>query len=169
MKKSLRNKGFFLTPFYGWNWYTLIMFRKGVSALIVNKKQEFLLVNLQSFKTHFFAIPGGGLDDDESLEEAVYREVEEEVGIHKESLEFIGASKQPVQFKFKLNREGKEYEGSERYFFGFRFIGNDDEIKLQESEVRAYKWVAFNDLKGYLLFDNQLEETSEKINELFSF
>lgn len=145
------------------------MYRKGVSALIINKKQEFLLVNLQSFKTHFFAIPGGGLEDDESLEEAVYREVEEEVGIHKESLEFIVASKQPVQFKFKLNREGKEYEGSERYFFGFRFIGNDDEIKLQQSEVRAYKWVSFNDLKDYLLFDNQLEETSEKINELFPF
>ena len=61
----------------------------------------------------------------------------------------------------------KVYEGSEMYFFGFRFIGNDNEIKLQESEVRAYKWVSFNDLKGYLLFDNQLEETSEKIFELF--
>lgn len=145
------------------------MFRKGVSALIINKNQEFLLVNLQSFKAHFFAVPGGGLEDDESLEEAVYREVQEEVGIHKESLKCIGASKQPVQFKFNLNRDGKVYEGSERYFFGFRFIGNDDEIKLQESEVRSYKWVSFNDLKGYLLFDNQLEETSEKINELFSF
>ena len=145
------------------------MFRKGVSALIINKNQEFLLVNLQSFKVHFFAVPGGGLEDDESLDEAVYREVQEEVGIHKESLKCIGASKQPVQFKLNLNRDGKAYEGSERYFFGFRFIGNDDEIKLQESEVRSYKWVSFNDLKGYLLFDNQLEETSEKIIELFPF
>ena len=145
------------------------MFRKGVSALIINKNQEFLLVNLQSFKVHFFAVPGGGLEDDESLEEAVYREVQEEVGIHKESLKCIWASKQPVQFKLNLNRDGKAYEGSERYFFGFRFIGNDDEIKLQESEVRSYKWVSFNDLKGYLLFDNQLEETSEKIIELFPF
>lgn len=168
MKKSLRSKGFFLAPFYGWNWYTLIMYRKGVSALIQNKKQEFLLVNLQSFKTQFFAVPGGGLDD-ESLEEAVYREVEEELGINKKSLEFIGASKQPVQFTFMLNRDGKEYEGSERYFFGFRFIGNDDEIILQESEVRAYRWVSFSNLKDYLLFDNQLEETSEKIFELFPF
>lgn len=43
----------------------------------------------------------------------------------------------------------------------------DDEIILQESEVRAYKWVPFNDLKEYLLFDNQLQETTEKIVELF--
>lgn len=145
------------------------MFRKGVSALIINKNQEFLLVNLQSFKTHFFAIPGGGLEEGELLESAAYREVEEELGINKEQLEFIGASKQPVQFKFNLNRDGEVYEGSERYFFGSRFIGNDDEIKLQESEVRSHKWVSFNDLKDYLLFDNQLEETSEKIIELFPF
>lgn len=145
------------------------MFRKGVSTLIINKNQEFLLVSLQSFKTHFFAIPGGGLEDGELLEDAVYREIEEEVGIHKDSLECVGASKQPVQFKFNLNRDGNEYEGSERYFFGFRFVGNDDEIQLQESEVRAYKWVSFACLKEYLLFDNQLEETEEKIIELFPF
>ncbi len=172
MKKSLRNKGFFLTLFCGWNWYTLTMFRKGVSALIINKKQEFLLVNLESFEPHFFAIPGGGLENNETLEDAAYREIEEELGINKKSLEFIGQCKEPLQFKFKtikLNRDGKEYEGSERYFFGFRFIGNDDEIKLQEFEVRAYKWVSFNDLKDYLLFDNQLEETSEKLLELFPF
>ena len=146
------------------------MFRKGVSALIINKKQEFLLVNLESFEPQFFAIPGGGLEGGESLEDAAYREIEEEVGINKKSLEFIGQCKEPLQFKFKtikLHRDGKEYEGSERYFFGFRFIGADDEIKLQELEVRACKWVQFNDLKDYLLFDNQLEETSEKLIELF--
>jgi 8-oxo-dGTP pyrophosphatase MutT (NUDIX family) len=148
------------------------MFRKGVSALIINKNQEFLLVNLQSFKTHFFAVPGGGFEGDEFGIDAAYREIEEEIGINKKSLEFIGQCKEPLQFKFKtikLNRDGKEYEGSERYFFGFRFTGNDNEIKLQEFEVRAYKWVSFNELKDYLLFDNQLEETSEKITELFPF
>jgi putative (di)nucleoside polyphosphate hydrolase len=148
------------------------MYRKGVSVLIINKNNEFLLVNLESFKPHFFAVPGGGLEGDESLEDAAYREIEEELGINKKSLEFIGQCKEPLQFKFKtikLNREGKEYEGSERYFFGFKFTRNDDEIQLQESEVRTYKWVSFNSLKECLLFDNQLEETSEKILELFPF
>ena len=39
-----------------------------------------------------------------------------------------------------MNREGNDYEGSERYFFGFRFIGVNDEIKPKNGEVRAYKW-----------------------------
>lgn len=62
------------------------MFRKGVSALIINNKQEFLLVNLESFEPHFFAIPGGGLENNESLEDTVYREIEEETRINKKSL-----------------------------------------------------------------------------------
>ncbi len=148
------------------------MYRKGVSALIINENKEFLLVNLESFEEKYFAIHGGGLKEDETLEDAVYREVQEELGLEKSSLEFIDKSSTPVFFKFKvikMSRDGKEYTGSERHFFGFRFIGSDDEIKLQESDVRTFRWVPFAKLKDYLLFDNQLEETSEKIMEIFPF
>ncbi len=146
------------------------MYRKGVAALIINNKQEFLLVNLLSFEEKYFAIPGGGSDPNESIEETVYREIKEELGIDKELLELVGKSGNPLQFKFKeikLFRDGIEYEGSEKYFFGFKFLGNDTQIKLQEDEVRSYKWVAYQDLKDYLLFDNQLEDTKGKIGEIF--
>jgi len=146
------------------------MYRKGVSALIINNHNQFLLVNLESFKEKFFAIPGGGIEQGETLEDAVYREVHEELGIAKKSLEMEGQSETPVKFKFKvikLNRDGQDYEGSERYFFGFRFVGSENEIKLQDGEVRAYKWVPLAELKEYLLFDNQLQETMEKIAEIF--
>jgi putative (di)nucleoside polyphosphate hydrolase len=145
------------------------MYRKGVSALIQNKNNEFLLVNLNSFEERFFAIPGGGVEEGESLEDAVYREIEEELGIHKQSLELMGKNDIPLQFRFTVPKikEGKEYAGSERYFFSFRFIGTDDEIVLQESEVRAYKWVSFGDLDKYLLFDGQLGESKREIREIF--
>lgn len=148
------------------------MYRKGISALIINKNKEFLLVNLKSFEDKYFAIPGGGVEEGETLEEATYREIREELGITENSLELIGKSKIPLIFKFKtikMTRDDLEYVGSERNFFGFNFIGNEDEIKLQESEVKAYKWVPFTDLNKYLLFDNQLEDTTEKILEIFPF
>ncbi len=148
------------------------MYRKGVSALIINEYNEFLLVNLVSFEDKYFAIPGGGLEAGENTEQAVYREIREELGIEKASLQLVGVSDEPLVFTFKeikLNRDGKEYIGSERYFFGFRFTGNDDDIKLQEGEVRAYKWVSFFGLKDYLLFDTQLEDTVEKIVEIFPY
>ncbi len=147
-----------------------LLFRKGVSAIIINKKNEFLLVNLESFEDKYFAIPGGGVDQEETLKDAVYREINEELGISRESLDFAGLCKESLRLVFKtkkLTRGEIEYDGMERHFFGFKFIGNDNEIKLQEDEIRSYKWVPYEDLKEYLLFDNQLEDTSEKIKEIF--
>lgn len=146
------------------------MLRKGVSAVIINRNNKFLLVNLCQFEPRFYAIPGGGLEENETLEDAVYREIFEELGIVKNSLEFVGVCKEPLRFNFKtikLNRNGNEYTGSERHFFGFRFIGKDDDLVLQKDEVRSYKWVDFSELNKYLLFDNQLAETTEKIIEIF--
>lgn len=145
------------------------MFRKGVSALIINNKDEFLLVNLKSFEERFFAIPGGGVEQGESLEGAVYRELGEELGIKKDCLEMIGRSDSPVRFRFKkvIARDGDVFEGSERYFFGFRFIGNENTIMPSSEEVRSYKWSKFSELKNFLLFDNQLQDTLGKVEELF--
>jgi len=66
------------------------MFRKGVSVLIVNKKNEFLLVNLESFEDKYFSILGGGVKQGETLEKAVYREVYEELGIRQKDLQIVG-------------------------------------------------------------------------------
>jgi putative (di)nucleoside polyphosphate hydrolase len=147
------------------------MYRKGVSALIINKDDEFLLVNLKSFEDKYFAIPGGGVEQGETLENAVYREIYEELNIGKKSLQFVGQSNIPIKFKFKVIKmisDGKNYEGSERYFFGFRFVGANNEIKPKDGEVRFYKWIPFVQLKDYLLFDEQLKDTQEKIKEIFT-
>jgi putative (di)nucleoside polyphosphate hydrolase len=148
------------------------MYRKGVSALIINKKDEFLLVNLLSFEDKYFAVPGGGLEENETLKDAAYREINEELGINKSELEFIGESKNPLKTTFitpKIDKKGNRCVGSERLFFGFRFIGEDNDIKIKEDEVSSYKWVPFSELGKYLLFDCQLDETSGKIDEIFDF
>lgn len=66
------------------------MYRKGVSALILDNQNQILLVNLTSFDDHFYAIPGGGLEAGEAPEAAVIREIKEELGINEELLEIVG-------------------------------------------------------------------------------
>ncbi len=148
------------------------MYRKGVSALILNKEDKLLLVNLESFEKKYFAVPGGGIEGNESLEAAVYREIEEEVGIKKQSLKLVGQSDIPLCFAFKnakLLRDGKEYAGSERYFFGFRFVGENHEISLETNEVRSYRWVSLAELDTHLFFEDQRKDTLEKIREIFPY
>lgn len=146
------------------------MYRKGVSALIQNNKKEFLIVNLMSFDPNYYAVPGGGIENGESMEDAVYREIKEELGISKHLLKLVGKNDKPLRFEFKeikLNRDGNSYSGSERYFFAFSFLGTNSDIRLNEEEVRDYKWVRFDNLKNFLLFENQLQDTLQMINKLF--
>ncbi len=113
--------------------------------------------------------PGGGIEGSETLEEAAYREIGEELGINNSLLELIGHSINPIYLKFKtkkLTRDSIEYDGMERYFFGFKFVGDNNNIKLQEAEIRSFKWVKYEDLKDFLLFDGQLQDTEKKIEEI---
>ncbi len=54
----------------------------GVRAMILNEKQEFLLVRHTYIDGWYF--PGGGVEKGESLESAVARELSEEVGVRLE-------------------------------------------------------------------------------------
>lgn len=144
-------------------------FRKGSAALVVNSRNEFLLVNLESFEDKCFTVAGGGQDSGESLLETTYRELKEELNISKKDLEFVGECNNPIVFYFNemTIKNGIEYAGSEKFYFGFRFIGDEKIIIPNPGEVRSHKWVTYGELKNYLLFDNQLQETFEKIKEIF--
>lgn len=96
------------------------MYRKGVAALIMNTRGELLLVNLTSFEEKYFAVPGGGQDEGETLLDAAYREIKEELNIDKSDLELVGSSDTPAVFDFKesaLFRDGVTYMGQEKYYF----------------------------------------------------
>lgn len=146
------------------------MFRKSVSALILNYKRELLIVNLNSFNESFFSLPGGGIDKDESPDNAIYREIFEELNILRSDLKFVGKSKQPIITKFKeinLNRDGINYEGMERIVYGFEYCGDNLNIIINKKEIRSYIWASLDKLNDYMLFDGQLKDTMSKIEELF--
>ena len=146
------------------------MYRKGVCALIMNTKQELLVVNLEVFEERYFAVPGGGQDEGETLEYTVYRELKEELGIERNSLEPVGMSSTPIVFDFKsgpLSRDGIPYIGQEKYCFGFNFIGDENSIHPADGEVRSFKWVQLTELHKYLLFENELEGVVERVKEMF--
>ncbi len=89
----------------------------------------------------YWALPGGYLEWDESLEEAVKREVKEETGLEVSSLQLIGVyslpgrhPKQVVNISYLVEAEGKLLPG-------------DDAVRV--------KWFDTQDLPERLAFDHK--------------
>lgn len=95
--------------------------------------------------------PQGGIDEGEAPAEAVFRELEEEIGTrharllaeHPEWLRYdLPESLVGVAFKGR-------YRGQEQKWFALRFLGDDREIDLGrhgEPEFEAWEWVPLADV-----------------------
>lgn len=138
-----------------------MVYRKKASAIILNAENKILLVQLHEYDNMQWNVPGGGIENDETPLEAIQRELEEELGTNK--FELIEQSLITDRYDFpdeliqRILLEGKNLRGQEQVQFIFRFTGTDSDIKIQEEEVRRYKWVPYQDLKTHLLFPNQWE------------
>lgn len=96
------------------------MYRKNVAAFIIND-QGLILTCKRADKFKDWQIPQGGIDSGESPEEAVIRELKEEVGMAPESLQIIKQLDSPIKYDWpkdiKVNRFTQGFVGQEQYFF----------------------------------------------------
>jgi putative (di)nucleoside polyphosphate hydrolase len=144
-------------------------YRKGVLGIIIDSDNNFLIVNLVTYNPNEWNFPGGGREKDETAENALCRELKEELNIDKEDLEILGMSKQPIKYDFPRAmienniKHGRKYKGQIKEQFIVRFHG--DKIKIQEEEIVKYKWVSFGELQKYLIFKNQYETSKDAIEE----
>ena len=144
------------------------MYRKGVAAIILNDKNQILLVNLTTFDSKFFSIPGGGSEKGESDIDTIKRELLEELGIESSMIEVIKKSSTLYKFNFKsiTIKDGKKYKEQKKVCFLVKFNGTDKDIKISKDEIRKYLWSDYKDLDKYLLFEEQLESIQFFIKDL---
>jgi len=131
-------------------------FRRKVRAIIVNGRGEFLLIRPLYFKEGAWTFVGGGVEDNESTEQAVLREVAEEVGIHR--ILSLKKSTSRHQFSFsESNRKkrGVEYEGQVADLFWVE-VSSDIPVVLQAEEIQAYRWASLVELSQLVTVPAQL-------------
>lgn len=108
------------------------MSRISSRAVIINDKNEVLLmfrrkIDKQGILKEYYVVPGGGLEDSETLEENVIREVKEEMNIDIKLLGYLGLEITPQGFSnyFKaeiikgnphLGGEEKEKNSNENFY-----------------------------------------------------
>jgi nucleoside triphosphatase len=105
-----------------------------VGALIVNSKGDILLVRSYKWADGKFSVPGGHIEPYERIEEAVKREVKEEVGLDVEVKELL-----LIQQVIKP----EEFYDKERHFIFFDFLcfAKDDNVKIDNKEIQEFIWV----------------------------
>ncbi len=110
-----------------------------VGALIVNKDGKILLAKSHKWFDKY-TLPGGHIEVGETMEDALKREVKEEVGLDVEVVEFL------------LMQEAifaKEFWKKKHFiFFDFLCRVDNQEVRLDHDELQDYIWeypgAAFN-------------------------
>lgn len=137
----------FLLTCHKWNKRIGTTLRINVLGVLKNKNGEYLIQKNARLNNHW-QFPQGGVDEGETPEEAVVREVSEEVGIDPKYLKIekkLNASHEYVwQKHFQLIRG---YKGQRQTAYLLNFLGNENNIDYQDSdEVEDIKWVKKEDL-----------------------
>lgn len=146
-------------------------YRQGVSAFILNDKKEFVLVNGVSDRT-YWKIPAGGIERGETAEEALYRELNEELGLKKSDFEVLAKSRFVDRFNWpkeiceeKFKKNGIWYDGQERAIFVCKLTNLSFKLKLQEEEISDFKLVDKNNFEEYIIFPTQINVMKNVIEE----
>jgi mutator protein MutT len=106
---------------------------KSVGAIIRNKKGEILMID-RAIPPLFWACPAGHIDEGETPEQALIREVFEEVGLKVEN------SKLSVHEFVEWNECSKGVRGHD--WFLFEVLNWSGGLKTSEREVKECKWLA---------------------------
>ncbi|HMO17073.1 MAG TPA: NUDIX domain-containing protein [Oligoflexia bacterium] len=116
-------------------------FRKNVAAFVLNP-DGLILVCKRADRFKDWQLPQGGIDSGETPEEAIKRELKEEIGLHKSSIKIISCLDTPISYTWPKELHERGYIGQEQYFFLIQSPPNwtpDFEI-APEKEFEDYIW-----------------------------
>jgi putative (di)nucleoside polyphosphate hydrolase len=91
--------------------------------------------------------PQGGIKRGETPEDAMYRELHEEVGLHPEHVRILGRTKGWLRYEVPnqwIKREWRgSYRGQKQIWFLLRLVGRDSDVSLRATakpEFDAWRW-----------------------------
>lgn len=122
-------------------------YRLNVGIILANSAGKVFLG--KRIKQNAWQFPQGGVDDQEDLDEAVFRELWEEVGLERDKVKIIGHTRQWLKYKLprKLIRSSKPTcIGQKQKWYLLMLTGEDSDIKLTASvkpEFDDWDWVNY--------------------------
>ena len=120
-------------------------YRKNVAIVVVNSAGKILACR-RSDKFRTWQLPQGGVDDNESAEEAMYRELEEEIGTS--SVHLIGQLPDAIRYDWPDHlRKERGFLGQEQIYFLVQ-LDKDATIDLKRHhtpEFETTEWLGISE------------------------
>ncbi len=123
-------------------------FRHGVGIILVNSKRQLFLA--KRIGKAAWQFPQGGLIEHETPEEAMFRELKEEVGLHPEDVKILASTKRWLRYRLpkRLVRQHSKplCIGQKQKWYLLRMTGQDDRINLADTEspeFDSWAWVSY--------------------------
>ncbi len=120
-------------------------FRPNVGIILLNQKNQVFWG--KRIRTHSWQFPQGGIDRGESPEQAMYRELHEEVGLQPEHVRIIARTRDWLRYEVPdryIRRDARGlYKGQKQIWFLLQLTGQDWNLNLRATdhpEFDAWRW-----------------------------
>ena len=120
-------------------------FRPNVGIILVNQHNEVFWG--KRIREHSWQFPQGGIKRGEAPEQAMYRELQEEVGLLPEHVQIIARTRDWLRYEVPdkwIKRDWRgSYRGQKQIWFLLRLVGRDSDVSLRASdhpEFDAWRW-----------------------------
>jgi putative (di)nucleoside polyphosphate hydrolase len=123
-------------------------YRPNVGIILCNAKNEVFWG--KRIKEHSWQFPQGGIKAGETPEQAMYRELQEEVGLLPCHVKILGRTRDWLRYEVPthwIKREWRgSYRGQKQIWFLLRLVGRDCDVCLRASthpEFDAWRWNSY--------------------------
>lgn len=120
-------------------------YRPNVGIILVNRRNEVWWG--KRVNEHSWQFPQGGIKHGESPEQAMYRELHEEIGLKPEHVKIIGRTRDWLRYEVPdrfIKREVRgHYKGQKQIWFLLRMVARDHDVCLRATthpEFDAWRW-----------------------------
>ncbi len=120
-------------------------YRPNVGIILSNHRNEVFWG--KRVNEHSWQFPQGGIKHGETPEQAMYRELQEEVGLAPSHVKILGRTRSWLRYDVPsqwIKREWRgSYRGQKQIWFLLRLVGRDCDVSLRASqrpEFDAWRW-----------------------------
>lgn len=120
-------------------------FRPNVGIVLLNQRNQVFWG--KRIRTHSWQFPQGGIKHGETPEQAMFRELHEEVGLQPEHVRIVGRTRDWLRYEVPdhfIRRDARgHYKGQKQIWFLLQLTGRDSDMNLRATshpEFDAWRW-----------------------------